>query len=159
MGKNVNIVNNENIKGNVKVTLMHGNKEYKKFVGHNKATLALCEYLRDALVADYIIARRPGLIKPCRKDASNNLIPIGTGTPFTSDKKNAYTEEDTGVSATLTFLIPNTNMTAGTQIDGFKLYSKDTSEKEYASISLDSMEGYDPENPLVVSGDVNLKVE
>ena len=150
--KEIEIKSSNKTAGNVKITLYHGDKKYKVIDTHNSGTVYLCAYLRDALVGDYVIARRPGIISPCFKDRSGNLIDIGNGSPYISDKKIAYDEEDVSCAATITFLIPSTLLTAGQKIEGFHLYSKDESKSLYAEVDLGDLS-------FSVLGDTNMKIE
>ena len=150
--KQVEIKNTNKTAGNVKITLYHGDKKYKVIDTHNSGTIDLCGYLRDALVGDYVIARRPGIIAPCFKDRTGKLVDIGNGSPYVSNKKISYEDEDVSAAATITFLIPSTLLVAGQKIEGFHLYSKDESKKLYAEVDLEDLS-------FSVLGDTNMKVE
>lgn len=158
------IENTTSTKGNVKITTYRGNVVYRTVEGHNNGTIYICEYLRDALAGDYVIARRPGLITPCRK-VDGKLVDIGHGSTYNGEaKKNSFSVEDAGCSTTITFLIAS-DLTNGQQIDGFRLYSFDSAERVdedkviYAEIDLTKQENYDPNDPLVAETGVSMKVE
>lgn len=146
--------------GNVKITLLKGGKKTGQIVTHNTGTIDLCEYMTSALIGEYVIARRPGVIVPFAYSGTTEKR-IGNGSPYTSSKLGATAsywethldenDEDGGFcTAEITFLIPSA-IISGSSIDGFLLLSMDTSQKVYAKVDL-------PE-PLEISGDTNLKVE
>lgn len=140
--------------GNVDITVLHKDKVIRKINTHNTGTLDICDYLRDALAGDYVIARRPGIIIPCIKNSSNQLENVGLGTALFNDlpkKSNA----DDGSVCTLTFLIPSNILSAGMKIAGFRLYPKTDINNPYAEVNL-------IENGLEeieISSGYNLKVE
>lgn len=146
--------------GNVKITLLRGGKKTGQIVTHNTGTIDMCEYITSALIGDYVIARRPGVIVPFTK-VGETIRRIGNGSPYISSKLGAtasYWEthldpdgNDGGFcTADITFLIPS-SIVSGSDINGFLLLSMDESQKLYARCDL-------PE-PLAVTGDTNVKVE
>ncbi len=150
-----NIFNGSRIFNNVKITLYRDNVPYKVVDCHNTAKIGLCKYLRDALYGKNINAKRPGIITPCGVDASLELVDIGAGSPVINDKVIATEDGDEAALITMTFLIPNQILTSGTEIYGFRLYSKDISKTLYAEVKLSDL-GL---GPIVAGGDSNMKVE
>lgn len=158
---NVDIKNNTLTQGNVKITLIKGGKKTGQIVTHNTGTIDMCEYIAGALIGDYVIARRPGIIVPFQR-VDKAIIPIGNGSPYTISRVGAnasYWESikkddddiDGGFcTAEITFMIPS-SIVSGASIDGFQLLSKDKSRKVYAIADLPST--------LEVDGDTNIKVE
>ena len=151
-----------NSSGNVKITLIKGGKEIGKIITHNTGTIYLCDYLVHAIVGDYIIATRPGVIVPYT-GTGESAKQIGNGSPYVSSKvklgadafENGWKDEEDNTdpgfcTAIITFLIPS-SIISGSEINGFYLLSKDDSRKLYATVALDE--------PLNISGDTNLKVE
>jgi len=136
------LVVEENTKtmGNVKVTIVRGNKKLRSITKHNSATQSLCKYIRDALLGDYVIARRPGIIIPCEKNTSYEYglkEMFSAGIPDEGTTRS-YEEDTSSASGVLKFIIPDTSLTTGHKIGGFKLYSKGTSRELYAILVLDS---------------------
>jgi len=155
--------------GNVKITLIKNGEEIRSITAHNTGTVYICEYIAKALIGEYVIAERPGIIVPFswvnQADHSRGKTLIGNGSPYTNSKLGVsagswdnYTDssdpniKDGGFcTSKLTFMIPSA-IISGSTIDGFHLLSKDTSRKLYAVVELT--------NPLDhLEGDTNLKVE
>lgn len=122
--------------GNVKITVYKGDRKHRVIDTHNSGSLDLCNYVCGALVGDYVIAERPGIIIPCEKNSSGELKNIGLGTANEGYTLNGTDEETYSASCTLSFLIPSTLLKPGTEIWGFKLYSIGSLRKEYATIEL-----------------------
>lgn len=163
MDENI-IINDGTISsGNVKITLIKDGKEIDHITVHNEGTVYLCEYILNALIGDYVIAKRPDIIVPFTRGSGKNVIPIGNGSPSIGTKVTipaSYWEthldengDDGGFcAAVITFLIPS-SIISGSQIDGFQLLSKDNSRKVYAIVEL-------PEGGSITTvGETNLKVE
>ena len=148
--------------GNVKITVLKNNKKVNEIVKHNTGTIHMCEYLASALIGDYVIAKRPGVIVPYTLVGANK-VEIGNGSPYVSSKLGVKASDwdnyvdiqgnqvDGGFcTSTITFLIPG-SIVSGSTINGFILKSNDTSRKPYAEVQLDG-EG------LTITGDSNVRV-
>ena len=108
--------------GNVIVTIYHGDKKVDIRNKHNTGNINLCKYIRDALIGKHVISSRPYFIVPCRLETGSltSLVPlISYGIPLTGTQ---LTEDGISAYATLRFLIPSAVLSAGSIINGFRLY-------------------------------------
>ena len=150
--KNLGIISKElKTNSNVKLTLYnsHNNKNIKSYNLHNTGTIKICEYLRDALAGDYIIAKRPGVVIPCRyrnKKFENIMGGIGYDGRV---KKLRSTSTSSGI--TLVFILTS-DITE--EIKGLKLCSLSDDSIEYALLDLTN----DGESIKIGNGQ-NLKIE
>lgn len=161
--KKVKIKEYSSIKGNVDIEVIGKNKKVlRKINVHNTGTINICEYLRNALAGDYVLAARPGIIVPCTRGANGELVDIGNGTALLKEnpKKSSLNDSPDSSWCVLTFLIPS-NVIVSTDIWGFRLYSKYLDENDpnskvlYAEVDLADVER---DEPIRVSGGSNLKV-
>lgn len=153
--KEVKVKENNNIAGNVKITVVQGGRKIRSFTRHNEATQALCEYIRDALLGDYVIAKRPGIIIPCRKVDGVLTEIFSAGIP--DEGVLGRTSPSTGstdiwAGGTLKFIIPETSLTSGMSINGFNLYSRGYDRKLFATLDLG-------DSSIIVSGNISLEIE
>lgn len=160
---NMMIKDHSSILGNVDIEIIGKNKKLlRKINVHNTGTVNICEYLRDALAGDYVVAARPGIIVPCTRGNNDELVDIGKGTSLLKEnpKKSSLQDSEDSSWCVLTFLIPS-NIINSTDIWGFRLYSKLKNENDanskvlYAEVDLKDA-GF--EDPIRVSGGANLKV-
>lgn len=152
------------ILGNVDIEVIGKNKKLlRKINVHNTGTVNMCEYLRDALAGDYVIAARPGIITTCTRGNNNELVDLddkGTSLLKEMPKKSSLQDSKDSSWCVLTFLIPS-NVVSNRDIWGFRLYSKLKNENDanskvlYAEVDLKDA-GF--EDPIRVSGGANLKV-
>lgn len=157
-----NINEYSGIQGNVDIEVIGKNKKLlRKINVHNSGTIGICEYLRNALAGDYVIAARPGIIVPCSRGTNGELVDIGKGTSLLNEnpKKSSLSDSDDSSWCILTFLIPS-NLISGIKVEGFKLYSKYTSSGDsnsktlYATVDLSNFDI----DPIEVTSGANLKV-
>lgn len=158
--KMINIKENSNYTGNVKVEIIDNGVLRDTIVAHNTGTIDICRYLRDAMAGDYIIADRPGTIVPCTATKDSITAEVGGGTAlFNAMPKKFDTEDQTTISSScvLTFLIPSNALSSTTEIGGFRLYSKNEIGRQmvlYAEVNL-LANGL---SPIYVESGTNLKV-
>lgn len=158
------IINGITPTGNVNIKVLRGDKVIRKINGHNTGTLELCRYLRDALAGDHVVAYRPGRIVPCVKQGSD-LVDIFTyGVQYLPESMVHRGDDPDNNSAWLDmgFIIPNTLLSVGQKISGFRLYrnilANDGSLVKYAEIDFDKQEP--PIEPIEIINDkVSIRVD
>jgi hypothetical protein len=160
-----NILNNTTIsQGNVNITIKNREgKVLNKFSYHNSGTQALCKYIRDALSGDYVINKRPGAIIPCEYIENEqyksqhylvNMFSAGIdATTISNAAEGEDTDSDSWASVTLSCIIPETVLTAGKIIGGFRLYSINKDREEYAWLDIHNY------NPISIEKGTNIEVE
>lgn len=159
------VENTASSRGNVNINVYRKDKLVRSINTHNSGTIYLCEYLRDALIGENVIARRPGKIKICHYTEAQIFEPYYSYPIKYSEgwKNNFEPLQDTSCSASVSFFIPSSILTNGMKIDGFQLFSLDTNEKYYAVVDLTKIE--DPitheivDQSFTVSGDTNIEIE
>ena len=152
-----------NVNGNVKITIYNGTKKCKSIITHNTGTIYLCEYISKALLGTNVIAKRPYIIAPYVADVNESVSEIGWWQARRGklNKSQKYFNTENYVSScTLSFIIPSSNLTYGTIIKGFNLYSNDFSQgikdpEKYLYAVLDL-----GEEPIeITENNINLKVD
>lgn len=144
------VTNQHTTQGNVNIKVFNGSKKCNEITTHNTGTVAMCEYLRDALLGANVYGKMPGYIIPC-KYVNNTLKEMFTyGIPYVSNGAQ-IDDTDGNPEAVIKFMIPSTVLTRGVNIAGLKLYSFDTQRTEYATVDIH-------DNPIEVTGDTNLEV-
>ena len=153
MGK-AQIIDNSTYSGNVHVKAYNKGILYDDRIFHNTGTVNLCNYIRDCLKGENVIARRPGYMIPCSWNANEGLIPmfsygiLYTGTENGSDGQ----PNDSSSTYSLKFLIPSAIWLGKQKIEGFKLYSLGEDRSEYASVDIHL-------DPILLANVTNLSIE
>lgn len=147
--------------GNVTINIKDSGLLSESITTHNSSTVLLCRFLRDALIGANIVDLIPDRIVPFKMDEdkfnepnqrieqnTKNLIDYGVQA---SGRVNDGNTDPDRASATLSFIIPNSILQAGTEIYGFKLYSgKLSNERLYAIVFLNA--------PITVTQGTSLEV-
>lgn len=112
--------------GNVNIEIYKGTKKIKSIKGHNKGTIELCKYLRDALTGSNVSSHRPGRIVPCERSGTGDLVNLfNYGIQYLPESVNkAGSRNDDGTDSAwldMGFIIPNTLLSPGNKIAGFRL--------------------------------------
>lgn len=127
--------------GNVDVQVFKGSKCVRKINGHNTGTIDLCKYLRDALTGVNVISYRPGRIVPCKKVGSDLVDLFTYGVQYLPESISHKDNDDKSAWVDMGFIIPNTLLSPGLEIAGFRLYrnilADDGSMIKYAEIDFD----------------------
>ena len=121
--------------GNVKITLLNGEKPYRVINKHNYGTTKFFKYMWRRVRGDVLNTKVPAYIFACGNGGRlTNYGVVTEGTPSitpTDDSTN-----DNKSTLTYTFLIPGT-IVKGDTITGFELVSLDL-EDTYAVLELDN---------------------
>lgn len=146
------IKNTSKYSGGVRVKGYNNGSLYLNREIHNSGTVNLCAYICDCLRGMNAISARPAYLIPCTWNSSTNELVemfnygiLYTGLTTTST-------DDTGAYYTLKFLIPASVLLGQTKIDGFKLFSADSTRKLYATVDTHL-------NPIALVSNSNLSIE
>lgn len=147
-----NIENTSVYSGKIKVKAYCNGALYENREFHNTGTNSLCSYICDCLRGVNIAAQRPGYLIPCSwSSTTSSLVNMFSyGILYTGLSET--TKDDTGASYTLTFLIPAIVLAGKTKIDGFRLYSADSTRTLYAEVDTHL-------SPVELVSNSNLSVE
>lgn len=148
------IIENPSYAGNVHIKVYNKGLLYDNRLFHNTGTVALCNYIRDCLKGENVIAKRPGYLQPCSWSTDKGLQPmfnygiLYNGHAINGQDGNAG---DTSSTCSLTFIIPSLVLSGKSQIHGFKLYSLGKTMIEYASVDIH-------DNPIILTSNANLSI-
>ena len=136
-------------KGEVTLTLMHGNKRVRKIKSHNIGKAPLFQYLMYCLTGTLISTKIPRYLRVFNsqnQELTTRIIP-STGTP-------SYEFSDDEASAVITFNVSSTALVSLNDLKIFKLYSGENSTQSLnpsAEISIENAISIDDDSSLVIA--------
>lgn len=147
-------VTNISYRGNITLTIMHGDRKVKTIKAHNNGLQPLFEYLVHCLAGDFIASKVPSYLRVFNaSDVELTYRAIPTTTTID------YVVSSSSASVVLSFNVSSSALRETSNIKKFKIYSRenrDTSSNPSATFDLDNAISITQGSNLVVAWQMSV---